>query len=332
MKKNVENIGAVAIGRNEGDRLITCLKSLQHLAPRLVYVDSGSTDQSISAAQSLGAEVVHLDTSSGFTAARARNAGWQRLLEKHPDLEWIQFVDGDCEVLPEWLAAAQEALQNDPQLAVVCGRRRERYPDRSIYNRLCDLEWNTPVGDAKACGGDAMFRAAALRAVGGYHNGLIAGEEPELCVRLRAAGWKIRRLGHDMTWHDAAMTRFGQWFKRAQRAGHAYAEGFALHGKPPENHYRREVQRIAFWSFVFPLVLTLLAPWTHGWSLLGLLFYPVQALKIARSRQRSHHDPLGHCLLFGISCVASKCPEAVGSWIYLTNRLRGRHASIMEYK
>lgn len=332
MKKNEETIGAVAIGRNEGDRLITCLKSLQHLAPRLVYVDSGSTDGSVAAAQSLGAEVVHLDTSAGFTAARARNAGWRRLLEKSPQLLWIQFVDGDCEVLPEWLDSAVEALQSDPRLAVVCGRRRERYPARSIYNRLCDLEWNTPVGEALACGGDALFRAEALRAVGGYHNGLIAGEEPELCVRLRAAGWKIRRLDQDMTWHDAAMTRLGQWFKRAQRAGHAYAEGFALHGRPPENHYRREVRRIALWSSLFPLTLAVLAPWTSGWSLLGLLVYPLQALKIARSRRQSHRDPLSHCLLFGVSCVASKCPEAVGALIYLSNRLRGRNASIMEYK
>ena len=87
-----------------------------------------------------------------------------------------------------WLKGAFEHLEADPKLAVVCGRRRERYPNDSIYNRFCDIEWDTPVGSAKWCGGDAMMRVTALREVDGYNDALIAGEAPELCVRLRASG------------------------------------------------------------------------------------------------------------------------------------------------
>jgi len=102
---------------------------------------------------------------------------------------------------------------------VVCGCCRERFPDRSIFNMLCDIEWDTPVGEANACGGDAMMRADAFGQANGYRDDLIAGEEPEICVRLRAVGWKIWRLGEEMTLHDAVMTRFSQWWNRTKLSG-----------------------------------------------------------------------------------------------------------------
>ena len=170
-----------------------------------------------------------------FTAARARNEGFacvQRLL---PTMRYVQFVDGDCEVVGSWLLQAQAFLDTHPDVAVVCGRRRERFPQRSIYNLLCDLEWDTPIGEAKACGGDALMRADAFAAACGFRADLIAGEEPELCVRLRANGWKVWRLAEEMTLHDATMTRFGQWWRRTLRGGYAFAEGASLHGAAPDN-------------------------------------------------------------------------------------------------
>ena len=214
-------LGVVAIGRNEGERLRRCLSSVLPLVPATVYVDSGSTDGSNHMAVELGADVVDLDMTRPFTAARARNEGLRKLLLRHPDIAFVQFVDGDCEIVPGWLEAARDYLQDHPKHAVVCGRRRERHPDRSVYNRLCDEEWNTPVGDALSCGGDAMMRAPALQAVGGYRESMIAGEEPELCVRLRQAGWRIHRLDREMTLHDAAITHFSRLQK-----GHGYT---ALH-------------------------------------------------------------------------------------------------------
>src|SRR5207248_7579001 len=133
-----------------------------------------------------------------------------------------------------WLERAEQELKVRPEVAVVCGRRRERFPEGSVYNRLCDMEWDTPVGEAESCGGDAMMRVKAVRATGGYRAALIAGEEPELCLRLREAGWKVLRLDAEMTLHDAAMTRFGQWWKRAVRAGHAFAEVSWLHRTSPQ--------------------------------------------------------------------------------------------------
>ena len=173
----------------------------------------------------LGATVVKLDTSRPFNAARARNEGFATLTAQNRNIRFVQFVDGDCELDGNWLATAVPFLSGRNDVGVVCGRRRERHPEKSVYNALCDLEWDTPIGEAAACGGDSLVRADAFKAVGGFDARLIAGEEPELCARLRQAGWKIWRLDAEMTCHDAAMTRFGQWWKRAVRSGYGYAQG-----------------------------------------------------------------------------------------------------------
>ena len=210
---DMTKIGAVVIGRNEGDRLVRCLESLNGHVSRIIYVDSGSTDESQDKARALGAEVVDLSSDVQFTAARARNAGLAALMAGD-NVEFVQFVDGDCEVRADWIAKAHDFLQSHPDAAAVCGRRRERFPEASIWNRIIDAEWDTPVGQTRACGGDAMMRTQALSEVGGFDARLIAGEEPELCVRLRQAGWTIWRIVAEMTIHDAATTRVFQWWKR----------------------------------------------------------------------------------------------------------------------
>src|SRR5262249_40027051 len=149
------------IGRNEGRRLVDCLESLKpNAAATIIYVDSGSTDGSVPAAEASGAVIVSLDPKIPFTTARARNEGFAKLLQLKPDTQFVQFVDGDCGLEPTWLHTALNFLRDRNDVAVVCGRRRERYPERSLYNRLCDIEWDTPVGEAKACGGDSLIRVS----------------------------------------------------------------------------------------------------------------------------------------------------------------------------
>jgi len=324
-------VGVVAIGRNEGERLRRCLQSLDPASRPTVYVDSGSTDGSAEVAASFGAEVVPLDLSIPFTAARARNAGLDRLLKIAPGVELVQFIDGDCEVDPGWLPAATAALDAETDLVVVCGRRREKHPDASVYNQLCDLEWDTPIGDAQACGGDAIMRVAAVKAVGGYRDDLIAGEEPELCVRLRAHGGRVRRLPAEMTFHDAAMTRFRQWWTRNVRAGHAFAEVSHLHARSPFGIWKREARSNWVWGVVVPLLAIVPAPFTWGLSLLLLLGYPVLYWKIRRGR-RARGDDARTARLYSTYCVLSKFPQAAGQVRFWRNRLFGRRNRLIEYK
>lgn len=299
-------IGVVAIGRNEGQRLRCCLQSIVPSGVPVVYVDSGSTDDSARVAHEFGALVVNLDLSIPFTAARARNAGFARLLEAFPNIEFVQFVDGDCEMVHGWLDRAADFTRSRLRAAVICGRRRELHPETSVYNRLCDIEWNTPIGLAKACGGDALIRVQALQEVNGYNPALIAGEEPDLCFRLRQLGWEVWRIDAEMTLHDAAMTRFSQWWKRNVRAGHAYAEAYYLHGKSPGGPAIGAVASNVLWSM--PLF------WP-AWPLLWWRIY---------GRQRDAG--------YSTFVVIGKVPQCQGQLRFWMGRLLGKRSTLVEYK
>ncbi|UXX83512.1 glycosyltransferase [Roseovarius pelagicus] len=312
-------VDAVVIGRNEGARLEACLASLRGQVRQLVYVDSGSTDGSVALAEQMGAEVVLLAMTQPFTAARARNAGLDQL-NGHG---LVMLVDGDCRVQPDWIHQAAMHLAAHPQAAVVCGRRREADPQASVYNRLIDREWAGPSGQVNACGGDAMMRQTALREVGGYNPRLIAGEEPDLCLRLRRAGWQIWRIDAEMTLHDAAISRLGQWWRRTKRAGHAYAEGAALHGASPDRHWVTETRRALFWGTGLPVVIFALS-FVSLHTLWLLLAYPLQVCRIAMRR--------GTGWDWAFFMVLGKFAEAQGAMGYYFGRLRGRKTELIEYK
>lgn len=321
-------VGVVAIGRNEGQRLKTCLESILRSTRLVVYVDSGSTDDSVAVARGMEVEVVELNLIIPFTAARARNQGFKRLIEISPGVQFVQFVDGDCEISPNWLGAGMDFLERTEAIAVVSGRLRERFPNRSVYNRLCDMEWDAPVGEARACGGNAMMRVDAFDAVGGFRETLIAGEEPELCVRLRAAGWRIWRLPSEMAMHDAAITRFKQWWKRMQRGGYAYAEGAFLHGAPPERHFVRESRSSWVWGLFLPLLSLLLAS-AFGFAAFALLLaYPLQIARIARNGKRIPRENWIRAAFL----ILGKFPEVLGQLKFLVHNRSGRQSSLIEYK
>jgi GT2 family glycosyltransferase len=310
-----QTVGLVAIGRNEGERLQRCLLSVPQGIP-VVYVDSASTDSSVAFAKSTNANVVELDMTLPFTAARARNEGLERLQRNHPGISYVQFVDGDCEMEPEWFSVATAFLSANNMVAAVCGRRRERYPNASFYNRMCDDEWNTPVGQTKACGGDAMMRITALTELGGYDATMIAGEEPELCQRLRSAGWQIWRLDAAMTVHDADMHRFGQWWKRAVRSGFGYAQVYnKTNVSGGDQLYRRELLSALFWTIGI-ISVALLCGLAFG--LLGLAFAPViWAVQLIRLSFREGAAK-GFHLLFG------KIAETQGIVHFYLGQLLGR--------
>jgi hypothetical protein len=167
-----------------------------------------------------------------------------------------------------------------------------------------------------------MMRVAAVIGVGGFNAALIAGEEPELCLRLRRDGWKIWRLPNDMALHDIAMTRFSQWWKRARRAGHAYAEGVAMHGAGPERYNVVETRRALVWGLGVP-VAALAGMAVTPWALGLLLLWPAQVVRLrARGVDWARAFFLTLC----------KLPEAQGVIGYYLGRLKGRPSELIEYK
>lgn len=336
----MSHVGAVIIGRNEGQRLIRCLESVDSHVHAVVYVDSDSTDDSVSEARQRGAQVVELDQSRPFSAARARKAGLGALLAQPNRSKLVQFIDGDCEICEGWVDAAIRELNADERLAVVCGRRRERCPDISVYNRLCDLEWDTPIGLAKSCGGDAMMRVEALNQVGGFNEQVIAGEEPELCFRLRQAGWKIRRIDAPMTLHDADMHRFSQWWKRAVRGGYGSFDVWRRTSASDDPLYGAQVRSAWMWTTGWMTVTALLTAIVLGvWGggagaaafgvMLGV--WTIQALRIAAKGLR-HGLTIRDSVIYGGLTMLSKWAEVTGHLRWLVERLRGGGPKPLEYK
>lgn len=315
-------VGIVAIGRNEGERLVRCLASIPAGVPT-VYVDSASTDGSPEKARAAGAILHALDMTRPFTAARARSEGAELLFECFPDTGFVMFVDGDCEIEDGWLATAADFLAANPGFAAVGGRRRERHPEASFYNALADYEWKQPAGETESCGGDAMMRAAAYRDVGGFDGKMIAGEEPELCSRLRAAKWRIMRLDAPMTIHDAATFRFGQWWKRGVRSGFGYAQAWRATRSQGQPLYNRELGRAFGWGAVLPLVSIVGAVIVHP---LTILLWP--GLNLVQVLRWSPRVGVRHATLAAVAHFA----ELVGALRYVWRAMRGDAGGTLVYK
>jgi glycosyltransferase involved in cell wall biosynthesis len=323
-----DEIAAVVIGRNEGGRLIKCLRSIRSQVDCVVYVDSGSTDGSAQVAEQLGAHVVDLDIARPFTAARARNEGFAAVKVLRPEIPFVQFIDGDCELVDGWLEIALKFMHQRNDVGAACGRRRERFPELSIYNWLCDREWDGPVGEVRAFGGDVLIRASALETVGGYREDVIAAEDDELSVRLRAAGWRIWRLRSEMTLHDAAMMYFGQWWLRSVRCGYAYAQGANLHGARPERHFVWESRRARLWGLWLPLGCLVTSLTLFPWGFVTWLLYPTQILR----QTVRNTGTLRQRLRLAFFQVLARFPEALGQIKFAHNRLLSRRAWLIEYK
>ncbi len=323
-------VGIVLIGRNEGARLVGALDAALAQAAQLVYVDSGSRDTSVALAQERGVAVVELDATLPFTAARARNAGAAYLLRHAPPLQFFQFIDADCELASGFLDSALQVMDNDANVGIVCGRLREQFSNASIYNRLADIEWDTPIGETKSCGGIALVRVSAFRAVGGYATDWIAGEDPEFCLRVRHAGWKIRRIDTEMARHDARMTHFSQWWRRSTRAGHAYAQGAWQYRRDAEHFWLRESLSIWFWGVGVWSAAFLFAKASRGASLALLLGYPALLTRIflwARRRGLNRQD----AALYALVCVGAKVPQLQGQMLFLAHEFRKQPTRLIEY-
>jgi len=337
-------IGVVVIGRNEGERLKRCLSSIQsqHGGP-VVYVDSGSTDGSADYARSVGVFVVDLDISIPFTMARGRNAGFAYLVEHYPDCQFVQFVDGDCEISSAWIEIGLQFLQDRQLYGGVCGNREERFPEATVYNQLINMEWQGSEGQVDACGGDALYRIESVKAAGCFNESMIAGEEGDLCLRIRMQGFRLMRLDSPMTIHDANMQHFSQWWKRSVRCGHAYAHGYDLHREKAagteKNYKKKPLLSSLLYGLVLPgLLVSSIFMAVGGSSGLGqllLLSLVILALYIrvaSKAIESKSGNSIGERFLYAGFIVLGKLPEAQGVLHYYLNKTLGKTSKIIEYK
>ncbi len=329
-----DTVGVVVIGRNEGERLRRCLTAPGISGLTTVYVDSGSTDGSVELARSLGVDAIELSSDQPFTAARGRNAGIAHLAEHHPHVRTVQLLDGDTEIDDEFIDAAMIELNSDRTIGAVSGRLRERSRETSKYNRLCDMEWNHQPGEAEAFSGNVLIRVVTWRDAGGYDETLIAGEDPELSLRVRRKGWRIRSIDAPMGLHDADMHTFSQWWTRTTRTGHAFAEGADMH--KVAGHYHKEVRSIAVWGGVIPAFIALsgLLGFRQRIAWLGLgtlLIYPFQWWRI-RGHRLDVDDTVDDAQLYATHVMIGKFAELRGVIQYRVNKIRGTRQGLVEYR
>ena len=328
-----EHLAFVVIGRNEGDRLKTGLLAIQSLCPHapIVYVDSGSDDDSVAFALSLNILIVELDMSVPFTAARARNAGFEKLMQTHSELSYVQFMDGDCELLSGWVEVATTELKKSGDIGIVSGRRTERFPEVSIYNELIDIEWNTPIGETLAVLGDMCVKVNVFQEIDGFDETIIAAEDDDFCLRARKAGYKTYRLDAAMSMHDANILHIFQWYKRAKRGGHGYANIYHLHGQSPLNYFQRQVKSVLFWGVLIPLAF-LFSLFIAPWVAVSILFiYVAFILKTVIGLWRKG-IPLKTAIYYGFFIFTGKIPEFMGIVQYCKNHLLSRKHQLIEYK
>jgi GT2 family glycosyltransferase len=326
------NVAIVAIGRNEGERLKGCLESIVEEGRTVVYVDSGSKDGSVEYARSMGCHVVQLDETRPVSAARARNEGFARVMRLDPRVPFIQFLDGDCEFVNSWLDVGVTALTMQGEVGVVCGRVREVHPDASVYNKLCDLEWQQTPGIILTSGGRFMIRSDVFTEVGGFREEVIAAEDDEFCVRVRRLGWKIMMVNAEMARHDADMKHFSEWWLRAFRKGHACGHVAALHGKTDDRYFVDDCRRIWIWGLFLPVTLLALAPftmWVTAAILLGLYFVQFDKIYL---RGRNKGWARGDARTYAFFTVIAKFPMLEGLIAYHRRKWLGHTPTIIEFK
>jgi glycosyltransferase involved in cell wall biosynthesis len=326
-------LSIVVIGRNEGQRLARCLESIRAIRGfaklQLIYADSASTDGSPEVAAQFGAEVIVVHRERP-TAAIGRNAGWRRATQ-----ECVLFLDGDTILNPDFPRAAYSAMAADEKVCAVWGHRREVHPDKSIYNRVLDLDWVYAPGIVEACGGDVLMRRSALIKAGGYDEQLIAGEEPELCRRLRAKGHFILHIDHPMTLHDLHITRWSQYWKHARRAGYAYAEISDRFQSSADPLWRAAARRSlalgCFWSLSLAAAFVASLCFSYIFFIIWACFF---ALLSARSawKARWKERSLATLLLYGMHSHVQQLPISIGQMQYFFDKRGGKRRDLIEYK
>jgi len=139
--KDYPPLSVIIIGNNEAATLGTCIKSVNEIASQVIYVDTGSTDDSREIAFELGAEVHSIPWEYNYSSVRNYALNQARG-------EWILVLDAD-EVLPE------------TSIMPVINAVKHSYCPAYLFKITTPLDQNQPTHNYQLSGSFRLFRRGA---------------------------------------------------------------------------------------------------------------------------------------------------------------------------
>jgi len=206
----ISKISVIVIGLNEAENLEATfnaiISSKIDFQIELIYVDSGSNDESISIAARF-TDKIFIEDQGYRSAARNRNRG---LIESTGEI--IHFLDGDVKLAPDYLAKAVEIIL-DKKAEAACGKMIEI--NQNQVTSIISSSWDTRMeGYMHATHAGGTYLKSAIMSVGGYNPKIKMGEETELGLRFSEAGYKIYYIDEPMGYHDYNISNIFHYFKK----------------------------------------------------------------------------------------------------------------------
>jgi len=210
-------LSIILISHNQSWNIPRLIESVLHETTfvqerEILLVDSASSDGTAELAATFPIRVLRLPASQRLTAAAGRYVGC-----KHTSGKLVLFLDGDMEMMPGWLACAMDYLARNPAVAAVTGQVFDVLPTADSDDvPVMPAVASAAAVSIPACGGAGMYRRAVLEQVGNFNPYLYSEEEPDLCLRMRVAGYSIVRLERPLAKHYSDMsekfaTVLGRW-------------------------------------------------------------------------------------------------------------------------
>lgn len=213
-------LSIVLISKNQAWNIARLIESVTQESAcassvEIVLVDSASTDQTVKLADRYSITILRLWPDQRLTPAAGRYVGY-----KYTMGDLVLFLDGDMELHPGWLKKALQVVQDRHDIAAVTGQvidlpkvvRADDKPPQA--KQSMDAATEIPYAS-----GAAMYRRSVLKEVGTFNPHLYSDEEPDLCIRIRHAGYRVVRLQYPIAYHysdpkGSLSTLVGRWRRK----------------------------------------------------------------------------------------------------------------------
>jgi glycosyltransferase involved in cell wall biosynthesis len=227
--------------RNIARTIESCLAALHDLEGEVILADSLSTDRTIEIASAYPITIVQIDDATTRGCGTAPQLGYQ-----YSSGDFVFLIDGDMVLYRNFLLEALNCLKLDEGLAGVGGIVRDVNLDNLEFaSRAARSARGPQLGYVDRLNGGGLYRRSAIESVGYLSDqNLHAFEEFELGARLRAQGWRLKRIdgvavdhfGYDLGAYRLLWNRI--------RTGYAFGAGEVARATVGKPYFYETLQKI----------------------------------------------------------------------------------------